>query len=139
MLKLGSTGPMVRHRQHQLKVLGYYHGNLDGIFGSMTHHAVVRFQAEHNLSPDGIIGPATAAALDHAVMRQHGMVLKIGSRSDMVAMVQQKLYMLGFYHGMVDGVFGPNTEAAVRAFQQSVGLPVDGIVGPRTMTALHNA
>ena len=36
----------------------------------------------------------------------------------------------------VDGIFGPNTEAAVRAFQQSKGLAVDGIVGPNTWSAL---
>jgi peptidoglycan hydrolase-like protein with peptidoglycan-binding domain len=36
----------------------------------------------------------------------------------------------------VDGIFGPNTDAAVRAFQQQKGLAVDGIVGPNTWTAL---
>jgi hypothetical protein len=36
----------------------------------------------------------------------------------------------------VDGIFGPNTDAAVRAFQQQKGLAVDGIVGPNTWSAL---
>jgi peptidoglycan hydrolase-like protein with peptidoglycan-binding domain len=36
----------------------------------------------------------------------------------------------------VDGIFGPNTESAVRAFQQEKNLSVDGIVGPNTWSAL---
>ena len=36
----------------------------------------------------------------------------------------------------VDGIFGPNTDAAVRGFQQQNGLAVDGIVGPNTWSAL---
>jgi len=43
---------------------------------------------------------------------------------------------LGFNAGAVDGVFGENTKAAVKAFQRSVGLPDDGIVGSNTRTKL---
>jgi peptidoglycan hydrolase-like protein with peptidoglycan-binding domain len=48
--------------------------------------------------------------------------------------------MLNFVKGAddldVDGIFGPKTEAAVRAFQQNENLAVDGIVGTQTWTAL---
>ncbi|MCA1702237.1 MAG: peptidoglycan-binding protein [Actinobacteria bacterium] len=38
--------------------------------------------------------------------------------------------------GGIDGIFGPLTEAAVRAFQQGAGIDVDGVVGPQTWNAL---
>lgn len=46
--------------------------------------------------------------------------------------LQQRLQREGIDVGAIDGVFGPQTEAAVRAFQTSIGIPVDGVVGPQT-------
>lgn len=51
--------------------------------------------------------------------------------------VQRALVARGFNPGGVDGVFGPKTSAAVRAYQQSRGLSVDGIPGPITKRALE--
>lgn len=62
--------------------------------------------------------------------------LSRGSTGPYVTEVQTKLQSLGFYSGAVDGVFGPLTEQAVRDFQQSRGLAVDGVVGPNTWRAL---
>lgn len=45
---------------------------------------------------------------------------------------QIRLKQLGFNPGIIDGVFGPNTKKAVMAFQDSVGITSDGIVGPVT-------
>ncbi|MGE5560624.1 MAG: peptidoglycan-binding protein [Chloroflexota bacterium] len=53
-----------------------------------------------------------------------------------VLAVQERLIQLGYDPGPADGVFGPQTEAAVRAFQSDSGLTVDGIVGPQTYRAL---
>lgn len=53
-----------------------------------------------------------------------------------VQLVQRRLRELGFYQGALDGVFGRGTHDAVRAFQARRGLPVDGVVGPSTYTAL---
>jgi peptidoglycan hydrolase-like protein with peptidoglycan-binding domain len=65
-----------------------------------------------------------------------GSVLALGSRGPAVADLQRKLAAAGFSPGAADGVFGPHTQAAVRAFQAARHLQVDGIAGPQTMGAL---
>jgi peptidoglycan hydrolase-like protein with peptidoglycan-binding domain len=64
--------------------------------------------------------------------------LKQGSTGTPVERVQQLLFFLGFDIGPqgADGIFGPNTAAAVRAFQTTFAPPVDGIIGPITIGAL---
>ena len=53
--------------------------------------------------------------------------------------LQEKLTLLGYEPGPIDGRVGPKTRAAIRAFQQDSDLAVDGIVGPRTRAALDTA
>lgn len=50
--------------------------------------------------------------------------------------IQQKLKELGYYKGSIDGVYGQGTRSAVIAFQKANGLSADGIVGPKTASAL---
>ncbi|MBQ7288752.1 MAG: spore cortex-lytic enzyme [Clostridia bacterium] len=57
--KMGSRGTEVRNIQTRLKSWGYYKGGVDGIYGTKTRDAVIRFQKAHNLKADGIAGPAT--------------------------------------------------------------------------------
>jgi N-acetylmuramoyl-L-alanine amidase len=57
-------------------------------------------------------------------------------RGDDVAELQQRLSALGFDTGRVDGIFGDQTSAALGEFQRNVGLPVDGIAGGDTVSAL---
>ncbi|MFL6562068.1 MAG: L,D-transpeptidase family protein [Bacillus sp. (in: firmicutes)] len=65
-----------------------------------------------------------------------GEVLKKGSRGPSVQDLQRKLTSLGFNTNGVDGVFGANTENAVRKFQTARKITADGVVGPATKKAL---
>jgi|SRR5919198_3173625 predicted chitinase len=58
-----SSGPTIRKLQQRLKLLGYDPGGIDGDFGPGTDAAVKQFQRDHGLTADGIVGPATTAAL----------------------------------------------------------------------------
>lgn len=66
-------------------------------------------------------------------------MLRMGSRGIQVTELQSDLSRAGFSTGPADGVFGPKTEAAVKAFQRSKGLTPDGIAGPKTIAALVEA
>jgi peptidoglycan hydrolase-like protein with peptidoglycan-binding domain len=64
--------------------------------------------------------------------------LREGSSGPEVTKLQQLLKDKRFDPGMIDGQFGPGTEAAVMAFQRSEGLVADGIAGPNTLAKLRN-
>lgn len=61
--KYGSSGDEVRQIQTKLSQLGYYNGEIDGIFGSGTKKAVTAFQKTQGLTADGIAGKDTLSAL----------------------------------------------------------------------------
>lgn len=61
--KMGSTGSEVSSIQRRLKEWGYYKGSVDGVYGSSTKNAVIKFQKNNGLKADGIAGPATLAAI----------------------------------------------------------------------------
>ncbi|MBQ8135221.1 MAG: peptidoglycan-binding protein [Lachnospiraceae bacterium] len=71
---------------------------------------------------------AVSAAITGAVSRE---TLRFGSRGNAVKTLQETLGGL-----TVDGIFGQETRAAVKEFQEANGLTVDGIVGPQTWNAL---
>lgn len=64
------------------------------------------------------------------------MLLKIGSTGKEVAIVQNNLKMLGYDPQAIDCIYGENTKAAVKEFQEANGLEADGIVGDYTWSSL---
>lgn len=129
-LQTGSTGADVKRLQRilvELKLLDYT--GIDGSFGPETESAVKSFQQSNGLMVDGIAGPQTWQALPGDPDTPE---LSNGSTGSEVSAMQQPLKNAGFYTGTVDGIFGQNTEAAVRAYQSSRGIVSDGIVGDET-------
>ncbi|NES64085.1 MAG: peptidoglycan-binding protein [Okeania sp. SIO2D1] len=128
VLRNGSNGYNVTLVQRLLNNAGY--GSLveDGIFGSRTESAVKQFQKDRSLIVDGIVGSQTWKALLPPTLSR-------GSRGNDVERLQMTLNEMG-YSLVGDGIFGSNTEAAVKEFQKNSRLEVDGIVGPLTWYAL---
>jgi peptidoglycan hydrolase-like protein with peptidoglycan-binding domain len=132
LLRVGSRGAAVTAVQRALGI------RADGVFGKQTRRAVRAFQARHKLEVDGIVGPQTLSALSSAKAASSGRaardgLLRFRSRGPAVAAVQRALGI------RADGIFGPQTRRAVRAFQARHKLEVDGIVGPQTRAALFSA
>jgi peptidoglycan hydrolase-like protein with peptidoglycan-binding domain len=145
VLRRGSRGPAVVRLQTLLTTAGFNPGATDGIFGSRTFAAVQAFQAANGLAVDGIVGVQTWTALGVNCQAPPPPppppigacpTLRLGTRGNSVVRLQRLLANAGFNPGPIDGIFGPGTLAAVRAFQASRGLRVDGIVGVQTWTAL---
>jgi peptidoglycan hydrolase-like protein with peptidoglycan-binding domain len=134
-LKRGSEGQDVKDLQEALIELDFKPGEVDGAFGVFTESAVKAFQKWAQLEADGIVGPATWEALDDA--DRSDPTLRAGSTGVAVRGLQRRLIAAGFGIDDVDGRFGPQTEAALRAFQKRYELDVDGIAGPQTWARLN--
>ena len=70
---------------------------------------------------------------DIEITEETSGTLRRGMRGEEVKKLQRQLGMTG---SEVDGIFGPKTERAVRAFQKQAGIQVDGIVGRQTQSTL---
>jgi Putative peptidoglycan binding domain len=89
----------------------------------------------------GATGPVetgTTATTTPAITVPEDATLQSGDEGDSVELLQQALDALGYDVGTPDGVFGPGTEEAVKAFQADSGLAADGIAGPTTLSALND-
>ena len=107
---------------------------VDGIYGNQTKTALVKDlqgylneQYGANLAVDGIFGNKTASALPNICK---------GSAGDLTKVLQGFLICHGYDTNGFDGIFGMNTEAAVRDFQKENDLYCDGIAGRATFGKL---
>lgn len=139
---------------------------VNGTFDETTENVVKKFQKQFSLTADGVVGKATwykisyiyVSVKDLAELTSEGetatgtqtagawpgTVLRRGSTGSSVEQLQFWLSDLAQFDSAlpavtVDGSFGAGTERAVKAFQQSRNLTVDGAVGQTTWNALYAA
>lgn len=152
----GDMGGPVSDLQKALKAKGYYTGEIDGMYGTGTTEAVLSFQSDNKLLRDGIAGVDTQRLLFASprptVSPQHTktgsfvlvtqsptgeyVTLQEGDMGELVTNLQQALKDNGYFKGIVDSFYGPDTKEAIGAFQEVHGLPSDGIASPATQMVL---
>lgn len=136
-LREGSTGEYVKVLQEQLKNLGFYNGVVDGNFGAGTKAAVIAFQQSKGLFADGVVGAKTWESINiDAGNLGKRPILTEGSTGEYVKFLQERLKELGYYNGVIDGVFRADTTKAVKDFQNYTGLVSDGVVNEKTWIQL---
>ena len=162
-LRVGSRGNNVTIMQQFLNTIATAYPSIprtvvDGVFGPATQAAVAAFQRQFGLTADGVIGPNTWQRIVTVYNQVStgtppppttpplypGTPLRNGSRGAAVVTLQENLNRIAARNPsipriVVDGIFGPGTQAAVVAFQRAYGLTPDGIVGPLTWNRLMSA
>ena len=158
-LRPGDKDEEVKLLQQRLKDLGYYTGNITGVYNTATTEAVKAFQKKSSLEQDGILGPITRTVLygvnaiyavptaipvstptptTTPITPENVIVIRAGSMGEVVRRLQARLQELGYYTSRLDGVYLTDDIEAVRAFQSANGLKVDGKAGYETQTALYS-
>lgn len=133
VLTNGDQGDQVARLQQRLAELGFFSGEATGFYGPLTEEAVIQYQNAQGLLADGVAGPETLGTLLPSPVPQR---TSLQLDSNQLQNLQAKLSRLGFYLGEVDGIYGPQTEAAINSFQNVYALPVTGVTDGRTLATL---
>ncbi len=128
-LKRGSTGWRVQEMQQRLRDLGYLADSADAIFGPRTEKAVALFQRENGLDDTGIADFDTLRKLysDSANACSTYIDLQRGDSGYRVRELNKRLKALYYLDGEVGSYYNSETVAAVKRFQQEVGLKQTGV------------
>jgi peptidoglycan hydrolase-like protein with peptidoglycan-binding domain len=133
--------------QNQLSAYGLEPGPADGAFGSRTEQAIIAFQKQIKLPVDGQPSAQLLSALQKATTARQTAVTQQETQrhqrveqaqTERIERTQRRLQALGFKIKSIDGEPGPETQAAVRQFQQQQRLPIDGQVSEQLITALDD-
>ncbi|MEH2161510.1 MAG: peptidoglycan-binding protein [Nostoc sp.] len=118
---------------------------VDGIVGANTLQKLETWQANKPSTTNRQAQKATVVSTQATkpstttsatTQRRNSNYLTKGDEGENVRALQERLRVAGFYYGNATGIFGPITEEAVKRFQDSYKLSVDGVVGPATLAKL---
>ena len=132
----GNRGDMIAELQDRLAAAGYLTGASDGIYGEDTAAAV-----EQTLSLLGGVETGEAKKENKKEIKKEqknkkDMHYTKGDRGSEIKTLQNKLRRAGYLDGEADGIYGNDTESAVRALQEEHGLSVTGNVDDATWKLL---
>lgn len=142
-IREGAQGVAVEDIQERLGSLGYKIDDeeLKGQrFGRTTATAIARFRLDHDLPLGEVLdAPTWSALVDECYqLGDRTLYLRLPNfHGHDVRQLQERLNILGFSCGAVDGQYGVHTEAAVKEFQESVGALADGMAFPDTFEAIE--
>ena len=138
-LRIGASGDVVSQLTATLSRLSFLK-SAQSEFDTDVEGAVKAFQQERGLTVTGVVDATTSRSLEEAKWKLGDRTLRLdpnsAMRGDDVAQLQTRLVEMGFNCGRVDGIFGSQTESAVKEFQKSVGSKIDGQCGPSTVMAM---
>lgn len=119
LLKKNDSGISVTYLQYGLHIMCCSAGGFDGVFGTGTENAVIKYQRNVGITADGVVGDATWNNL-----------------CGEISAIQRALSSKGYFNSSIDGVAGAETYNAVIAFQKANNLAADGQVGSATRVKL---
>lgn len=125
-LQLGDRGSQVIALQESLAASGFRAG-VRGVFDVATQDAVKRFQQAKGLTVDGIVGWQTKTALPAIGGSEPLSSVNKASGQSEIKALQKRLQLRGFYRASIDGIWGPQTQAAVEAAQRAYSVGTEDI------------
>lgn len=136
-LNPGDKGTDISNLQQRLKDREYYdYSSITGYYGPVTTEAVKKFQRTHGLEVTGSMTSDSLTLLYSDSAKYYTMYP--GDSGDDIKEMQDRLAQLGYFEGTSTGYFGSITTNAVKCFQETNGLAIDGVVGKNTRKLLYS-
>jgi peptidoglycan hydrolase-like protein with peptidoglycan-binding domain len=136
-----SSSTIIKETQAGLARQGLYDGVIDGLNGRLTENGIKKLQVNKGLTQTGILDKDTFSKIQTNISEilysalPNPQEYKLGDKDEKIKHIQHNLKIFG-YTGPIDGKFGPETEKAVKRYQQEMNLEQSGKVDRYTASLL---